>query len=100
MSSGNLDNFSAYQKSLHLFDDVVSDINHYLRSESLKCLVSPQLASADSVSSNIEEGYGRQSSKEFRRFLIIARGSLRETSGRCRRLKYWIPEEIRQSDWN
>ena len=56
--------------------------------------MSLQVASADSVCSNIEEGYGRQSTKEYRRFLIIARGSLRETRGRYRRLRHWIPEEI------
>jgi four helix bundle protein len=59
--------------------------------------VSQQLASADSVCSNIEEGYGRQSTVEYRQFSIIARGSLRETQGRYLRLRHWIPEEIVQN---
>jgi len=94
MSSGNLEDFKAYQKSLELFDHVVEDMDTYIQSPDVKRLVSQQLASADSVCSNIEEGYGRQSSVEYRRFLIIARGSLRETRGRYHRLRHWIPEEI------
>jgi four helix bundle protein len=77
MSSGNLNQFVAYQKAQQLFDLVVADVTRYLAG-----LVSQQLASADSVCSNIEEGYGRQSTVEYRRFLIIARGSLIETQGR------------------
>jgi four helix bundle protein len=94
MSSGRLEDFGAYQKSLVLLDHVVEDMDVYVQSPDVKRLVSQQLASADSVCSNIEEGYGRQSSIEYRRFLIISRGSLRETGGRYRRLRHWIPIEI------
>lgn len=95
--SGNLEQFGAYQKALELFDMVVDDMRRYLGERKLARLVSQQLASADSVCSNIEEGYGRQSTVEYRRFLIIARGSLRETQGRYRRLRHWMPEAIVQS---
>jgi hypothetical protein len=37
---------------------------------------------------------GGEYAVEYRRFLIIARGSLRETQGRYRRLRHWIPLEI------
>ena len=94
MSSGNLEQFGAYQKSLALFDMVVADVAHYLGERKLERLVSQQLASADSVCSNIEEGYGRESTVEYRRFLIIARGSLRETQGRYRRLRHWLPLKV------
>lgn len=94
MSSGNLEQFGACQKSLELFDMVVADVANHLGERKLERLVSQQLASADSVCSNIEEGYGRESSVEYRRFLIIARGSLRETQGRYRRLRHWLPPEV------
>ena len=94
ITSGNLESFGAYQKALELFDLVVQDVERWLGDRKIERLVSQQLASADSVCSNIEEGCGRESSVEYRRFLIIARGSLRETQGRYKRLGHWIPEEV------
>lgn len=94
MNSGNLEKFGAYRKALELFDQVVDDISQFLADRKLERLVSQQLTSADSVCSNIEEGYGRESAVEYRRFLIIARGSLRETQGRYRRLRHWMPGAI------
>ncbi|MDH4138474.1 MAG: four helix bundle protein [Anaerolineae bacterium] len=94
MSNGKLEEFKAYQKALELFDMVVNDIGQWLQDRRLDRLVSQQLASADSICSNIEEGYGRESTTEYRRFLIIARGSLRETMGRYKRLGHWLPKEV------
>ena len=94
MSNGKLDEFKAYQKALGLFDMVVQDVGQFLQDRRLDRLVIQQLASADSICSNIEEGYGRETTVEYRRFLIIARGSLRETLGRYRRLRHWLPEEV------
>ena len=73
MSSGKLEDFKAYLQALELFDHVVSDMDKYMRSPRLERLVSQQLASADSVCANIEEGYGRESTAEYRRFLRSVR---------------------------
>jgi len=54
------------------------------------------LASADSISANIEEGYGRLSRKEYIRFLDFARGSARETYGRYKRMQHWLSEDVVQ----
>jgi four helix bundle protein len=94
MGTGNLAEFGGYRKALELFDLVVEDMDRYMKLACTERLVSQQIASADSICSNIEEGYGRQSTKEFVRFLDIARGSARETRGRYRRMRHWIPTEI------
>ena len=94
MGGGSLEDFGAYQKAMQLFDLVVEDTNKWLKDRRHQRLVSQQIASADSVCSNIEEGYGRESTKEYRRFLIIARASLRETLGRYKRFRHWIPADI------
>lgn len=94
MGIGNLAEFGGYRKALELFDPVVEDMDRYMKLACTERLVSQQIASADSICSNIEEGYGRQSTKEFVRFLDIARGSARETRGRYRRMRHWIPAEI------
>jgi four helix bundle protein len=57
-------------------------------------LASQQVASADSIAANIEEGYGRASRADYARFLVIARGSATETRGRHeKRLKHWLTTE-------
>lgn len=94
MSQRGLEQFGAYQKSRELFDFVVADMD-ILRSDP-RCyrLIAQQIASADSVCSNIEEGYGRLSRVEYVRFLDIARGSARETRGRYERMKHWLTQDI------
>jgi len=57
-------------------------------------LIAQQVASADSICSNIEEGYGRLSRVEYVRFLDIARGSARETRGRYERMKHWLAQDV------
>lgn len=96
MSLGHLNDFGAYRKALELFDFVVQDTAQYIRAARCQRLVSQQIASADSVCSNIEEGYGRDSTAEYRRFLSFARGSLCETIGRYRRMRHWIPSDVLQ----
>ena len=94
MKKAGLENFGAYRKSLELFDLVAKDMETLKGEYSLGRLVSQQLASADSICANIEEGYGRLSRKEYIRFLDFARGSARETWGRYRRMKHWLSEDV------
>ncbi len=89
-----LKGFTAYTKALMLFDLVVSDLEPLTGKYELTRLISQQIASADSIASNIEEGYGRGSKKDYSHFLIIARGSAQETMGRYDRLRHWINPEI------
>ena len=83
--------FGAYRKACELFDLVVADMAMLVREPLCLRLVSQQVASADSVAANIEEGYGRASRADYARFLVIARGSAAETRGRYEnRFKHWL----------
>ena len=92
--SDSLRRFGAHQKAVVLFDQVVEDLSLLAREPACQRLVSQQIASADSIASNIEEGYGRGSKRDYAHFLIIARGSTQETRGRCERLKHWLSPEV------
>lgn len=85
--------YGAYLKALELFDAVAQDMEGLLGKPHLFRLISQQLASADSIAANIEEGYGRGSRKDYVKFLIISRGSARETAGRYQRFQHWLPED-------
>ena len=90
----NLKKFGAYTKALELFDFVVTDMAALSSRRECERLVSQQLASADSVASNIEEGYGRGTKRDYAHFLVIARGSAQETAGRYHRLRHWLSDEL------
>ena len=92
-SERGLHRFGAHVKALELFDLVVDDLAGISGKFQLARLISQQLASADSIASNIEEGYGRGGKREYIQFLVIARGSAQETAGRYSRLKHWLPPE-------
>lgn len=94
MSSDSLEQFKAYQLAMELFDNVVEDYSDLARKKPLERLVSQQLASADSIAANIEEGHGRVTTKEYIRFLVIARGSARETKGRYIRMRHWFKADL------
>jgi len=77
-----LDEIEVYQRSMQLGElvwKVVNNWKYYFQSTIGKQLVK----SADSISANISEGYGRYFYKENRNFCFYARGSLTET-------KTWI----------
>jgi four helix bundle protein len=77
-----------------LFELVVADMELLITNPLRPRLVSQQMASAGSICSNLEEGYGRQSSREYRQYLVIARGSARETQGRYQRFGRWLAPEL------
>lgn len=89
----SLGQFGAYQKATELFDLVIEDTGALQRDSRTWRLVSQQVASADSICANMEEGYGRLSRSEYIRFLDFSRGSARETQGRYGRMKHWLPPE-------
>jgi len=94
MSQHSLEQFGAYRKSMELFDLVAIDMKQ-LKSDPL-CyrLVGQQMGSADSICANIEEGHGRVSRLEYKRFLDFSRASARETRGRYIRMKHWLSEDV------
>ena len=88
-----LEDFGALIKANALFDHVVNDMQKLQSHIGCKRLIDQQIASADSIATNIEEGYGRSSSKEYAQFLVYSRGSAQETRGRYGRMKHWLPEK-------
>lgn len=94
-ANDSLHQFGAYQKACALFGLVVADMAPLAREPLCMRLASQQVASADSISANMEEGYGRSSRPDYIRFLVIARGSATETRGRYeQRLKHWLSAEV------
>jgi len=93
-ANDKLHQFGAYQKACALFDLVVADLAPLAHNPLCARLVTQQVACADSISANIEEGYGRRTRKDYAHFLSIARGSATETRGRYEnRFKHWLPSE-------
>jgi len=94
MSQYGLESFGAYQKARQLFDLVVNDMAELRKDSRCYRLIAQQVGSADSICSNIEEGYGRLGRAEYIRFLDFSRGSARETRGRYERMKHWLEDDL------
>lgn len=94
MSQESLENFGAYRLAMELFDLVVDDMAAIERDVRTHRLISQQVASADSICSNIEEGHGRETTRDYTHYLVMARGSARETRGRYTRMKHWLPANL------
>ncbi len=73
---------AAWQEAMGLAKRVYEATACFPKDE-LYGLVSQMRRSAVSIPSNIAEGAGRNSDKEFRQFLMIARGSLSELETQC-----------------
>ena len=88
-----LEDFGALIKANTLFDYVATDMQKLHDHIGCRRLIDQQIASADSIAANIEEGFGRSSPKEYAQFLVYSRGSAQETRGRYGRMKHWLPEK-------
>lgn len=64
-------NFTVWQKSHQLTLDVYKTVHDYPKEEQFG-LISQMKRSSSSIPTNIAEGCGRNSDKDFARFLIIA----------------------------
>jgi four helix bundle protein len=89
-----LDNLRFYQMSRELFEKCGKDTEVLMNDFRGKELARQLIRSTDSISANIEEGYGRGFGKEYPQFLRIARGSARESKGRYLRTKNILSKEI------
>ena len=90
MKSSDYKDLLVWQKAMDLTVEVYSIVK-LLPQEETYALSDQMRRAAVSIPSNIAEGQGRDSSKEFVRFLSVARGSLRELSTQleiCERLGY------------
>ncbi len=86
----------SWQKSMQLAVEVYQ-LTQLLPKEETYGLSSQLRRAAVSVSSNIAEGYGRESTPEYARFLKIARGSMYETETQlylCETLGFLTKAEI------
>ena len=90
-------NFVAYQKSLWLFELVWLDCERLKQKAQGRALISQLVRSADSISANIDEGFGRgMDRQEYTYYLRIALGSARETRGRYFKVRHLLPEQVVQ----
>jgi len=89
-----LENYPIYVKSMEFYDKMWDDTD-ILRKDPGGIEIMRQLVrSAGSVCANIQEGYGRGSTKEFLYFLRESRGSARGTKGWNRRSKRLLKPEL------
>jgi len=88
-----LETFGIYQLSRQLFEDFWKDSEHLLKDFRGRELVKQQLRSLDSVSANMEEGFGRGLGKKLPQHLKISRGEARESRGRYERCNHLLPPQ-------
>jgi four helix bundle protein len=87
----------AYQKALYLYDLLWLDTETWLKDARGQILSKQIIGSADSICSNIEEGYGRGYGKQFLQFYGYSLGSARETKGHLYRAKaFYAPDTLSQ----
>ena len=93
MKVARFEDLIAWQRAMELADNVYR-LQKSLPKEELYGLGDQIRRAAVSIPSNIAEGFGRDSDKDFSHFLSIARGSLYETKTQlllAERLGYLVP---------
>jgi len=86
MSYHNLEDLEVYQLAEAFSDEIWFVVNGW--EYFAKDTVGKQIVrSADSISANIAEGYGRYHYKENRNFCLFSRGSILETKGWLKKAK-------------
>ena len=88
-----------WQKAMDLVDEVYLLVNHLPKEEQF-ALSSQLRRAAVSVPSNIAEGQGRNTKREFLQFLSIARGSVFEAETQlliCVRQRYLSEEQVQKA---
>ena len=90
MAVRNYQGLIAWQRAMDLVTDVYSETSGFPREE-MSGLTNQLRRAAVSIPANIAEGQGRGGDREFRQFLRISHGSLREVETHliiAARLKY------------
>ena len=95
MKSSDFRELKVWQKAMELTVEIYSIVK-LLPQEETFALSGQMRRAAVSIPSNIAEGQGRETMKEFIRFLAVARGSLRELSTQleiCERVGYLMQSQ-------
>lgn len=99
MTSKHYKDLQVWQKSMDLVESIYI-LSGTLPKEEQFDLSSQLRRAATSIPSNIAEGYTRASTKDYIRFLSIARGSAAEIETQleiCKRLAYFTEQQIQIS---
>ena len=99
MSSGSYQDLEIWQRAMDLAASVYKASVSLPRDE-IYGMTAQMRRAAVSVASNIAEGWGRNSDREFIRFLQISHGSLRELETQlmlAKRIEYLKDEDIREA---
>ena len=95
MAVNSCEDLIVWQKAMDLTVEIYRLVK-FLPREETYALSDQMRRAVVSIPSNIAEGHGRNSNKEFANFLSVARGSLTELRTQlqiCRRLKYFSESE-------
>ncbi len=91
--SQNLLKMTYYVRALELFDLNWGDCDLLQKNKKSWSISYQIIRSCGFMSANIEEGYGRESTKGYLRFLRIARGSALKTQGWCFKSKHILGDD-------